>query len=474
MEKGGILNNPNFKSWFGDSKVVDENGNPLVVYHGTDNQFNTFNKSTIGDNHWESKSDAYGGGFFFTDKKHKAFRKNYIMEVYLKIENPYLIKLEDKYGYEVDYYNATDKIDINPDRYFQTAKENGNDGIIITTPRGSLYVVFEPTQIKSAIGNSGEYDTNNPSIIMEKGGTIKMAKDLTKKDIEYLSEVIDSQYIPDKWKQKASEMVEETKSESKKQPSSKKSNEKFDIFKNIGKYYDETGSYYTRKEIDEIEKKYGLNSQKYSAITLPKNFNWKNADRVDATDPFYLESNGNELLTKRGLSKEKYGLSMDSAFGNNSKPLVDAYALDDEGYFQLLYIYERNLKTQPSSEKQQLERALKGIEVAIDIAGETKELMKAKKGVEMAINLISKPKDDLGFIGISLYENSPSLNNYDIVKETEKAYQIENKKGKKMFIPKSALKLSKYSYGENKSYEVKKWFRQKLENWQLSFLQSEQ
>lgn len=139
----------------------------------------------------------------------------------------------------------------------------------------------------------------------------------------------------------------------------KETKKELEMVENIGKYYDETNSYYTRKQIDAIEKKYGLNSQKYSAITLPKNFNWKNADRVDATDPFYLESNGNELLTKRGLSKEKYGLSMDSAFGNNSKPLVDAYALDDEGYFQLLYIYERNLKTQPSSEKQQLEESFK-------------------------------------------------------------------------------------------------------------------
>ena len=26
----------NFWNWFGDSKVVDENGKPLVVYHGTE------------------------------------------------------------------------------------------------------------------------------------------------------------------------------------------------------------------------------------------------------------------------------------------------------------------------------------------------------------------------------------------------------------------------------------------------------
>jgi hypothetical protein len=33
---------PEFKKRFEGSKVVDENGNPLVVYHGTNAKFNTF------------------------------------------------------------------------------------------------------------------------------------------------------------------------------------------------------------------------------------------------------------------------------------------------------------------------------------------------------------------------------------------------------------------------------------------------
>ena len=176
-----------------------------------------------------------------------------------------------------------------------------------------------------------------------------------------------------------------------------------------------------------------------------------------------------EVINMQGI---KDGALIFSEFVKRKKEEGDKRFIDE--FNKTSFVENIHSKTKPSSIKQQLEKALKGIQVAIDIAGETKELLKAKKGIEIAINLISKPKDDLGFIGIYLYENSPSLNHYDIVKETEKAYQIENQKGKKMFIPKSALKLSKYSYGENKSYEVKKWFRQKLENWQLSFLQSEQ
>ena len=74
FEKGGLLapnGNPSnltteqyklvrtraFKTWFGDwendpensSKVVDENGEPLVVYHGTDKEFNVFDEKRAGE-----------------------------------------------------------------------------------------------------------------------------------------------------------------------------------------------------------------------------------------------------------------------------------------------------------------------------------------------------------------------------------------------------------------------------------------
>lgn len=154
--------NKNFWKWFGNSKVI-KNNKPIITYHGTDVDFNVFDKNKIGLNHWQSKSDAHGGGFFFTDKKNKASHGNVIKEVYLKIENPLIRKLEDRYGNEVDYYHATDMYDNNPDDFIQTAKENNNDGIIIQTPRGSLYIVFNPNQIKS-IYNDGSWDVNDDNI----------------------------------------------------------------------------------------------------------------------------------------------------------------------------------------------------------------------------------------------------------------------------------------------------------------------
>lgn len=39
---------PAFKKWFGESKVVDQNGDPLIVYHGTNADFDIFKKGDIG------------------------------------------------------------------------------------------------------------------------------------------------------------------------------------------------------------------------------------------------------------------------------------------------------------------------------------------------------------------------------------------------------------------------------------------
>lgn len=60
-----------FKSWFGDwehdpenaSKVVDENGEPLVVYHGSPHVFTVFDVERSGENFNRSRED--GGLLFF-------------------------------------------------------------------------------------------------------------------------------------------------------------------------------------------------------------------------------------------------------------------------------------------------------------------------------------------------------------------------------------------------------------------------
>ena len=62
----GAERDTNFKNWFGDSKVVDEAGKPLTVYHGTDKGgFNSFDPYKVGSNtanatHGHYFSDDYG------------------------------------------------------------------------------------------------------------------------------------------------------------------------------------------------------------------------------------------------------------------------------------------------------------------------------------------------------------------------------------------------------------------------------
>jgi len=53
----------NFKKWFGDSRVVDESGQPLVVYHGTTHSFDEFIKDK------GNPENDLGLGFYFTNNQ---------------------------------------------------------------------------------------------------------------------------------------------------------------------------------------------------------------------------------------------------------------------------------------------------------------------------------------------------------------------------------------------------------------------
>ncbi|MFX4850199.1 hypothetical protein ABTB67_18855, partial [Acinetobacter baumannii] len=62
-----------FKKWFGDSKVVDEEGKPLVVYHGSPSgDIRQFDGSKEGSNTGESDEHHGLGGFYFTPDANTA------------------------------------------------------------------------------------------------------------------------------------------------------------------------------------------------------------------------------------------------------------------------------------------------------------------------------------------------------------------------------------------------------------------
>lgn len=131
-------NSPEFNKWFGNSKVVDENGKPLVVYHGTKADFDTFRPS---------KDGALGQGIYFASSEEYAqgVGKN-VMPVYLSIKNPYI---------------ADGPITGKAEEFTNKLKKQGYDGVV--NPSNGFYVVFNPTQIKS-VYNRGTFDTESPNI----------------------------------------------------------------------------------------------------------------------------------------------------------------------------------------------------------------------------------------------------------------------------------------------------------------------
>ena len=187
-----------FKEWFGKSKVVDENGKPLVVYHGTTADFSVFKK---GSKRSDWGDGRFGSGIYFTSDP--AYAENYahndatrlkpgqgfydganLMPVYLKITNPFDVKSggfdtklaaiigkslnkdDAKFLKKIqDNYNFLEFIreKVSPEKFTEALKSLGYDGV----KEDDLYSAFEPTQVKSAIGNDGSFDPNNPNILFQ-------------------------------------------------------------------------------------------------------------------------------------------------------------------------------------------------------------------------------------------------------------------------------------------------------------------
>jgi hypothetical protein len=169
-EQYELVRTPEFKAWFGDwqnspetaSKVVDENGEPMVVYHATNNQFNVF----------KAKYNNDGISLiYFTDKKIVAEKYgNVIKNFFLKIENLSEIDVEYK-GFNDAYDNTSLEGEL---RYTE-------EGLLIKNiyddPSGkkkgrisNVYAVKYPEQIKLADGTNTTFDGNNPDIRFELGG----------------------------------------------------------------------------------------------------------------------------------------------------------------------------------------------------------------------------------------------------------------------------------------------------------------
>lgn len=212
---------PEFKRWFGDSKVVDAAGKPLVVYHGTAADVEFFDPLALGIN---TQARSARGGFFFAASPTVAsgyamisetrgmlrsrqlrqaaevetlpedLRKflqdaaldaelsddsvwmqseagggitgSNVLPVYLSIQNPLVVDYGGQEYRELSYAKAVAE-----------ARAGGHDGLVLRNTEDSahkkfkeltdIYVAFQPEQIKSATGNRGTFDPTDRSIVRE-------------------------------------------------------------------------------------------------------------------------------------------------------------------------------------------------------------------------------------------------------------------------------------------------------------------
>ncbi len=160
---------PEFQRWFGDSKVVGDNGEPLVMYHGTMKDFTDFKRGQ-----WPGTINDIGSWFTNDSETANVFgRFGSVMSVYLKVENPlYLDSADEIKALWKERGGGDDQLrggDTEAVRNW--LRSQGYDGISMSAEdmdgfaKGVYVVPLDPEQIKSATGNSGTFDPDSPNIL---------------------------------------------------------------------------------------------------------------------------------------------------------------------------------------------------------------------------------------------------------------------------------------------------------------------
>lgn len=211
-----VTGSPAFKAWFGNSKVVDENGKPMVVYHGTAkagfDEFDTYgsNYGLMGQGAYFTENPAVASEY--TDKGIVGMQRKgdgvsqAVIPAYLSIKNPIdMNTAPDTAAWAKafgDYIDESDIADLKTNeeayRFAEDAvidegypkwegaeimqdglRSMGFDGITHigggrvdkNGARHRVWVAFDPEQIKSAIGNKGTFDPGNKSILASRAMT---------------------------------------------------------------------------------------------------------------------------------------------------------------------------------------------------------------------------------------------------------------------------------------------------------------
>jgi len=229
------------------SKVVDENGEPLVVYHGTNAKFYEFqNKTGIRGNQFTGSREVKSDTFFFTDnleyanKASNIRKENFggstnIVSSFLNIRqtldfSTFDYQTEEKFNeitgeYPSQYFGYNDNLDQwwrlfdkDEDDVTTIVKEKGYNGVILAeevktikdknnydveTASVKSFGVFNPNQIKSATGIKGvtTEETNDIRYLTKRPQYKNATKQFTG-NYRYLTEDFISDFYIDQLKEK--------------------------------------------------------------------------------------------------------------------------------------------------------------------------------------------------------------------------------------------------------------------------------
>ena len=140
------------------SKIVDENGEPLVVYHGSDAEFEVFDRA-------KGRSGMDIQGMFFSpwDYESEGYGKN-VRAFFLNIKNPATgsksYEVFSKYKSE-NYAGIKARDELEHSGYDGVASGNMEDEDL-------EFIAFEPNQMKSATDNNGAFSPDDANIYHQK------------------------------------------------------------------------------------------------------------------------------------------------------------------------------------------------------------------------------------------------------------------------------------------------------------------
>lgn len=189
------VRSPEFKAWFGDwendpenaSKVVNpKTGEPLVVYHGTNAEFTSFDKMKAGSG---NDKGLRGKGFYLSPNPMTAanYGKNVIDE-FVSIRNPFnpfdfktKSDIASYLNIDEDIFSFTQDVEFKVYQSYSgtlssAIKDAGHDGVIYL--KRQEVIAFEPNQIKSATDNTGAFSKENDDIRFSRANTMQSALDL--------------------------------------------------------------------------------------------------------------------------------------------------------------------------------------------------------------------------------------------------------------------------------------------------------